>query len=986
MTDWVVSTNRALATDETLETSVVIPHWNTGVTTTFTADSADYRLSKFKAEFEEYFIKDAMIFYYLFTEIFLLMDNRAKNLFLTTFDGDHWFPIPYDMDSALGINNEGELDFEYDLEDTDTVNGKEVFTGQRSALWHNVRDCFVSERRAMYQSLRGSNKLSYNALNEKMLQHQSIWPEAIWNEDKYNKYIIPFIDNGDNYLKMLLGDKKSQRDWWLFNGFKYRDSKYNAGDALTNFITLRTYAVGDITITPYSHICPRVQYGSVYVGGERVKRNTPVTLPCIANNLNDTETYIYSADRIASVGDLSPLHVGQINVAAATKLQELIVGSEAEGYKNSSLKTLTVGNNELLRLVNVSNCDNEEFMNLNLSGCHGLETVLAEGTKLASIALPNGGHLKTLKLPATIANLTIQNQKNIETLTLQSQDNLTTLCIEGTPDLPIEALINNSPKLNRVRLTNIEWNATDEASLRITIDKLVASRGLDADGLNLDKAVVTGHVYIDTITESFLEEINDNFPELVVVVDGIAQYFVRYADWDNTLLYRYIAAEGTAAIDPIEAGYIETPVREDTEVAQYKFKDWSEKPEAIYRPYSIIAKYSGTYMVTFYKNDEEIAYQRWVEEGQTAPDPIEAGLMSVPTKASTQQYDYYYSHWTPSLENIQAPTYFYPVFEEKWRTYWVYFTDEAQAAGKIYGSCQVQYGGKAVFPGDVNDVKKYINGEPSEYYEFTGWSDNINNEITELTYIIAQFNFIGYIEDSWETIIAACKSGDVSRYNLGARKRLGFTYNVEEVNVEMEIVGINHDILPIVEEDYNNGASTAALTWMTYVMLPKITNVNNESKNYSGKEGESHRAGGGWELSDLRAEFNGALLNALDSTGILQAGIKAVVKYSDHGYYHQNEEVTTIDKIWAPSTSELNYEASSMIVDNQGEPYRLYTDIISRRKFLYNSRNELVAYPYWTRSSYSIPHQWYFVADTGLPASMSAGNGQTCYICFGFCL
>jgi len=75
-----------------------------------------------------------------------------------------------------------------------------------------------------------------------------------------------------------------------------------------------------------------------------------------------------------------------------------------------------------------------------------------------------------------------------------------------------------------------------------------------------------------------------------------------------------------------------------------------------------------------------------------------------------------------------------------------------------------------------------------------------------------------------------------------------------------------------------------------------------------------------------------------------------------------------------------------MIVDNQGEPYRLYTDTISRRKFLYNSRNELVAYPYWTRSSYSIPHQWYFVADTGLPASMSAGNGQTCYICFGFCL
>ena len=32
--------------------------------------------------------------------------------------------------------------FEYDLEDTDTPNGANVFTGQNSALWHNVRDAY----------------------------------------------------------------------------------------------------------------------------------------------------------------------------------------------------------------------------------------------------------------------------------------------------------------------------------------------------------------------------------------------------------------------------------------------------------------------------------------------------------------------------------------------------------------------------------------------------------------------------------------------------------------------------------------------------------------------------------------------------------------------------------------------------------------------------------------------------------------------------
>jgi hypothetical protein len=63
-------------------------------------------------------------------------------MFLTTFDGTHWFPIPYDFDTAIGINNEGELVFEYDLEDTDFVDNEKVFNGQDSVLWINIRDAF----------------------------------------------------------------------------------------------------------------------------------------------------------------------------------------------------------------------------------------------------------------------------------------------------------------------------------------------------------------------------------------------------------------------------------------------------------------------------------------------------------------------------------------------------------------------------------------------------------------------------------------------------------------------------------------------------------------------------------------------------------------------------------------------------------------------------------------------------------------------------
>ena len=53
---------------------------------TFTKDTAAYRLSKFRAELKDYVEIDSAVFYYLFTELFLMIDSRAKNMFVG-FDG-----------------------------------------------------------------------------------------------------------------------------------------------------------------------------------------------------------------------------------------------------------------------------------------------------------------------------------------------------------------------------------------------------------------------------------------------------------------------------------------------------------------------------------------------------------------------------------------------------------------------------------------------------------------------------------------------------------------------------------------------------------------------------------------------------------------------------------------------------------------------------------------------------------------------------------
>ena len=113
--------------------------------------------------------------------------------------------LPYDFDTAIGINNEGALVFGYDLEDIDTTEGgADVFNGQQSVLWKNMRTAFFDEMKAMYQRLRSTGALSYEKVERMFEEHQGKWPEAIFNEDAWFKYLAPLVEKGNaSYLSML---------------------------------------------------------------------------------------------------------------------------------------------------------------------------------------------------------------------------------------------------------------------------------------------------------------------------------------------------------------------------------------------------------------------------------------------------------------------------------------------------------------------------------------------------------------------------------------------------------------------------------------------------------------------------------------------------------------------------------------------------------------------------------------------------------------
>ena len=72
---WLVLTDTEKATGAALPAAVTYDG------TEYTTDTKEYRLAKFKAEFGSFVETKSALFYYLFTELFLMVDSRAKNMF-----------------------------------------------------------------------------------------------------------------------------------------------------------------------------------------------------------------------------------------------------------------------------------------------------------------------------------------------------------------------------------------------------------------------------------------------------------------------------------------------------------------------------------------------------------------------------------------------------------------------------------------------------------------------------------------------------------------------------------------------------------------------------------------------------------------------------------------------------------------------------------------------------------------------------------------
>jgi hypothetical protein len=824
-------------------------------------------IAKFKSEFSNYFELQAMTFYYLFTEIFLMVDSRAKNQFITKMGTSKWFMLPYDFDTAIGINNEGTLAFSYNLEDIDQVDSADVFNGQQSVLWKNFRTAFYDNIKSMYATLRSSGKFSYEYVNQQFEDHQSKWPEAIFNEDAYYKYIQPLMETGTSaYLSMLQGSKAEQRKWWLYNRFRYMDSKYVAGDSLSDIITLRGYAKANITVTPYADIYASVKYGS-YLVQKRATRNVQYTLECPLDNVNDTEIYVYNCSQISAIGDISPFKVGYAEFSKATKPNSLKIGDAASSYRNTNLKELYLGNNTLLKTLDVRNCPNLT-MAVDVSGCINIEEVYFDGTGITGIQLPNGGNLKKLHLPNTITNLTLRNQMGLTEFIMSSYMNVSTLWLENIPTSiidPIEVL--EQIKANsRVRVIGFSAEMNDPNDIQELFNKFDGFRGLDEHGNNVDKPQISGTIHTGSITSTQLVQFRTQYPDIVITYDSIS-YVVEFYNGDTLLQRSYVIAGQNAVFSGTN------PTKEQTDDYRYTYIGWSMTKDSetadanpltnIQSDKKFYAAFSKTrhYLVIFrnVSNIDGLTISElgrgYVDEGS---DAVYYG--ATPTRDRDVHYIYSFAGWTTSddiyadadsnaLKNITSEKVFYAAYA---RTT-IYYTVRFYNGTTLLETGQYTYG----------ETPSYSGSTPTQgNAPFIGWIPEIAPVTKNIDYK-AKFLTAPILPTAW--------------YSTDAYKAVNKAYElrfIPDVKNELSNVGLlstDGTEQYIGNRTLNDGTTQVIVTWdssaSNEIMLPTDSN---HIFNLQGKVTHCY-------LDNVNATLVDAFDYAFYNTGLIVHGTEKLI-------------------------------------------------------------------------------------------------------------
>lgn len=563
---------------------------------------------EFHDNLKDYFVVDSALFYYLFTERYLMVDNRAKNSFWhygKCDDGIYRWDLcsNYDDDTALGIDNVGKLVLTYGQEDVDYyVDGDPsssyIYRAAESTFFCRLRDLFKTEMKAMFVNRESAGAWSSTNLINQFDAWQAQFPEELWRIDTERKYERTYKNGATRFLtEMANGTKKYQRRQFERNQELYMATKYFGTVATANQIMMRfnnpvnAVVPQDFTlyITPYSNMYIAIKYGNVTPTNFRAKAGVEYTIPYGISADTADITLIYGASFIQAIGDLSKCYVGDNDFSKASRLQKLIIGSDVEGYQNTYLTQLKFGNNKLLEYLDIQNTPNLKTT-IDLSTCNNVEELYAYGSGATGVIFANGGKIKTAELPP-IGSAVMKNLNNLSDLNIDSYDKINTLVIENCDTIDVKEIIESSPNVERVRIIGIDWELTNTDLL----ERIYRMSGKDNNGYNIAQSVLSGKVHVPVMREQLFNRYKTAWPNLEVTYDTmVQQYTVTFVNDDETVLDIQYVDKGGNAVDPITRADnpIPMPTKKSTIEKDFTFKSWSESLNGIFTDRKIKAVYS----------------------------------------------------------------------------------------------------------------------------------------------------------------------------------------------------------------------------------------------------------------------------------------------------------------------------------------------------------------------------------------------------------
>lgn len=160
----------------------------------------------FKANFSQYFDLEACIDYYVYAKLMCHLDGLGKNLLMITYDGVHWIPSMYDMDSTWGLYCDGQRRV------SETYYMPEQYECKDSLLWERLYLNYTAEIDARYTSLR-QNVLSVTNIIDKFERFTDVISKDLYAEDLtvYNGIPLGEVNNVQN-IRLYVNNRATKID------------------------------------------------------------------------------------------------------------------------------------------------------------------------------------------------------------------------------------------------------------------------------------------------------------------------------------------------------------------------------------------------------------------------------------------------------------------------------------------------------------------------------------------------------------------------------------------------------------------------------------------------------------------------------------------------------------------------------------------------------------------------------------------------------